>query len=655
MHKLTLRQQLVGGFLLVAILTTIVGAIGFFGTRGLATTFTQYRATARQSLLVDEVNGDLATARLDGFRWRANGDPAIAQQFEARIAELIELLDEAELSAQIPEAEAYLAAFRQARSQQAIRDTQAEIMAESGLEARLALTDVTESAYADEDTEASFFASRAREHLLLARLYAERFLVSNLSEDAQRARSEIGLAREALGTLLPLLQNTERRARTVEAQQQIELYAEAIDATVTAILTRNQYLAEMDAIGPAISAAAGERRAANLERQNTLGPQAQADAERTQTLVLAAVIAGALAAIALGLVFAGQISRALGKITTKMGLLADGDTSIEIEGANRADEIGHMARALEIFRDNTIKMEEARAEASQAETRAQQARREAALKMADAFESSVGGIVQALAKASEGLEANARELNSAVSQSGTRSSSVAAAAVQASAGVEAVASAAEELTASIQEVSSQVSSAATAARSSSDHARVSSEQLDRLNEAIVGVDEIIRSITGVAEQTNLLALNATIEAARAGEAGKGFAVVASEVKTLARQTQTLTDEIDSQLKKIGQAATDAIGSTREIIGRIREIDDTSSALAAAVEEQTSATSEISASAQQAALGARTVSGDITGVQSAVSDSEKVARTVDQAASALRAHSDTLQREVADFLQNVRAA
>ncbi|MEH6672763.1 methyl-accepting chemotaxis protein, partial [Halopseudomonas sp.] len=167
---------------------------------------------------------------------------------------------------------------------------------------------------------------------------------------------------------------------------------------------------------------------------------------------------------------------------------------------------------------------------------------------------------------------------------------------------EAVASAAEELTASIQEVSSQVSSAATAARSSSDHARVSSEQLDRLNEAIVGVDEIIRSITGVAEQTNLLALNATIEAARAGEAGKGFAVVASEVKTLARQTQTLTDEIDSQLKKIGQAATDAIGSTREIIGRIREIDDTSSALAAAVEEQTSATSEISASAQQAALG-----------------------------------------------------
>lgn len=546
----------------------------------------------------------------------------------------------------------YRGAFEEAVGHQARRMDAVALLSANGPEIRTNLTNVIESAYADGDAEASYYAARAQERLMLGRFYAERYLVNNDVEAAERSSAELAAAREYVGTLLPLLQNPTRRELTQGADAGLEAYQTAFTDTVNAITARNAALARMDEIGPLMTAntdAAGDEQAAS-QTETTLN--ALASAGSTRTLMVGAVAIALAIAGGLAWFFGQRIPKAIARITDAMRRLADGDKDVEISGEERKDEIGDMAAALAVFRDNAKEMERLEAEQAAEKERAEEQRRRAMMEMADRFEAEVGEIVEALSEAANDLQQRSKELNSSVMGAGDRSTSAAA---QASGSVEAMASASEELSASIREVAQQVAQSAAAARASSERATIGAEGLDKLNAAVAGVDEIVQSINGVAEQTNLLALNATIEAARAGEAGKGFAVVAEEVKQLAGQTQKLTEPIAARLSDITDASTDAIEATRQIIDQIGEIDSTSAALSAAVEEQSSATEEISSSAQQAASGAKTVSSDIEGVQGAVQESAQVAGIVDQAASALQSRSASLSQQVGEFLKTVRAA
>lgn len=655
MFTLSLRHKLMAAFMVLAVIAAAVGVFGYTGTKSLAAIFSEYRSAARQSLEINEVNASLSEARLAGYRWRATGDPALEGEVTRAVSHLDESLAGAGLAGLADQVVAYGEAFSGAVDSQSIRHEQVERMVAHGLAAREALTGVITSANLDGDSELVYRAALAQQHLLLARLYAERYLVDNTAASAARAASELGETRQILQEALPLVDAPERRALMSTVQTHFEGFASSFEGARAAIAARNAHLDSMDELGPQISGEADAMRQSVIDQQNTLGPQAQSEAERTEWTVLIAVGVGMVLAIALGLITSTAVSGAIGRITSDMTALAGGEADREISGDNRRDEIGDMARALKVFRDNLAEIERVRAQNAQSEQRAAEARRQATREMADAFEASVGGVIRSLAAESLALQDNARNLNRSVEDAEGRSTAVAAAAGQASAGVESIASAAEELTASILEVSSQVAAAANAARTSSESARVSSAGMDRLNAAVSGVDAIVHAINAVAEQTNLLALNATIEAARAGEAGKGFAVVASEVKSLAQQTQSLTKEIADQLAEIGSTANAAISSTRQIIGSIDEIDMTANALAAAVEEQTAATSEISAAAQQAANGARSVSGDISEVRNSVGTSADVAETVEKAANTLKGYSDTLQTEVRSFLETVRVA
>ena len=653
--KFTIKQQIFGAFAVLGALITIVAAVGFNGALTLNGAIKDYRGAVEQGSTINDLKIDLLSARMAGYRWRSEGGDALREEFESyveAVAHDVEVLDLTEIQSQLDQ---YTADFQIAVESQAARDRHVAVMVADGPEIRSRLTEIIETAYADGDAEASYFGAIAQEHLMLGRLYAERFLVTNEAETAERTRSELSQTAEALSTLLPLLQSPARRELTQSAQALLAEFSTAFDGAVTAINQRNAALMEMNRLDPVMAEAANTVRNRLVAEQEALGERADSTAATTEIVVVAASLIALAAAAALAFFIGTRVSGAIIRITAAMRRLADGDKETEIEGTERSDEIGEMAGALLIFRDNALEMERLQAEQEAEKARAEEQRRAAMMEMADKFEAEVGEIVRALGEASSELQGRAAELNTAVAGAGDRSASVAAAAEQASGSVEAMASASEEMSASIREISEQVAASASAARVSSEQAAASADGLDKLTTAVAGVDEIVQSINGVAEQTNLLALNATIEAARAGEAGKGFAVVASEVKALAEQTQKLTDEIAARLGDISTASGNAIESTRSIIGQIEEIDSTTNALAAAIEEQTSATSEISTSAQQAADGARTVSSDISGVQRSVSESAEVAKVVDSAADDLKTRSRTLSQQVDSFLATIRAA
>ena len=653
--RLTIRTQLIAGFGIMGALVLALASAGMVANRSLDDAKRDLMEAAAQSRAVSEAKFELADARLAAFRWRTTGDEGFADAFSAALDTLAREASEAGLDELAPMADEYAEAFGAVVDASTLRTSQFSSVNDSGRLALEALDQVSDSAYADGDAEASRFASIAQERLLLGRLYAERFGMFATAEYADRAVTEFDAASAALDDLLPRLQNPERLARTAEARANIAEAAQSFANARRVSESRDQALTELDSFGPRMAELADARLAAIIAREAEVAQAAARQAAAAQTLSLVTAALAVIGAAGIAWLLASRIPAALARITTAMDRLATGDTGLTIPDADRRDEVGAMARALAVFRDNALEMEQLQASADAQKQAAAQARRNELEAMAARFERQVGEVVAALIRSAEDLKSQAAELDGAVGAASERSGSVAAAAEQATVNVEAMASASEELSASIREVAQQVAGSAQAARTSREQAGASADRLDTLAEAVAGVDEIVRSINGVAEQTNLLALNATIEAARAGEAGKGFAVVASEVKALAGQTQALTEQIASQLARITRATGEAVSSTRSVIGQIAEIDDTATALSAAVEEQSSATTEIAAGAQQAALGARTVSTDIVSVQQSVSRSADVAARVGDAAGRVEERSKALSEEVASFLQTVRAA
>jgi methyl-accepting chemotaxis protein len=361
-----------------------------------------------------------------------------------------------------------------------------------------------------------------------------------------------------------------------------------------------------------------------------------------------------LAAGALWVVF-NRIVRSIGQMTGAMSEIAEGNTSVAVPCVARRDEMGAMARALLIFRENAEKVQSMQAEREALERTARAEKAAAMNRLADDFEAKVGEIVETVSSASTELEASARTLSATADRSQQLTTTVAAASEQASANVHSVASATEELTSSVTEISRQVQESARMAGAAVDQARMTNDRVGELSKAASRIGDVVELINTIAGQTNLLALNATIEAARAGEAGRGFAVVASEVKALAEQTARATGEIGQQISGIQAATQESVNAIREISGTIEKLSEVSSTIAAAVEQQGAATQEISRNIQQASQGTQQVSCNITGVQRGAGETGSASSQVLSAAQMLSIDSNRLKVEVAKFLDSVRAA
>ncbi len=367
--------------------------------------------------------------------------------------------------------------------------------------------------------------------------------------------------------------------------------------------------------------------------------------------------------LAIGLGIAGLVAYLITRsivgpvngMTDAMGSLAEGNLETAIPALDKTDEIGEMAQAVQVFKDNAIRVKQMEEEAREREERAAEEKSRLMSQMADDFQASVGGVVETVSSASTELQASAQSMTAISEQTTSQASAVSSASEEASSNVQTVASAAEELSSSISEISRQVQQSTKIASTAVTDAGRADEMVQGLAMSAQKIGEVVAMITDIADQTNLLALNATIEAARAGEAGKGFAVVASEVKNLANQTAKATEEISSQIGGIQGATEDSVQAIQGITKTIGEISEISSAIAAAVEEQGAATSEIARNVEQAAAGTGEVSSNIAGVTEAASEAGATSTQVLGAANELSEQSVLLKTEVDKFMDQVRAS
>jgi methyl-accepting chemotaxis protein len=349
-----------------------------------------------------------------------------------------------------------------------------------------------------------------------------------------------------------------------------------------------------------------------------------------------------------------NILRRIRALQRSMQLLSDGDLKSEIHRSHQHDEIAAMANSLEVFRESMI---EARAlSADQDKDRIVKAERASRMEARIVeFETTVRAALDSLQKSANSMQTTAQSMSATADQSSALVSAVASAAEETSVNVQTVSSGTEELSSSIAEIGRQVVTSAEIARKAVDEAGATDATMQGLAENAGRISVVVDLIQTIASQTNLLALNATIEAARAGEAGRGFAVVASEVKSLANQTASATDEIRSQIANMQQVTTSAVGAIRSITNTISEINEVTTAIAAAVEEQGAATREIARNIQHAAGGTSEVSSNIVGVSTASAEAGSAAGEVLSASDALRREADVLRAEIDAFLSNIRAA
>ncbi|HZR75456.1 methyl-accepting chemotaxis protein [Bradyrhizobium sp.] len=374
--------------------------------------------------------------------------------------------------------------------------------------------------------------------------------------------------------------------------------------------------------------------------------------------IWAMTIAGGVAVLlclSATLMMVRRVTKPLNAVTDTLTALADGRTDVEVQYADRADEIGAIARTIDVFKSNRIERHQLEADRRNSEKAATEQRKKELNQFVEAFRTKIGGIIEQVLNSSHRFEQDAQQLSTTARSTAEMSGHSADASRQASEHVRSAATASDELSQSITEISRRVQDSNTVAADAVKQAGATDQRMAELSAAGDRIGDVVKLITSIAEQTNLLALNATIEAARAGDAGRGFAVVAQEVKNLAGQTAKATDEISSHIVNMQRATGESVEAIKAIGQTIERISEITASISAAVEEQGTATKNIAHGVQAAAGGTIEVAENVERVARDADATEATSGQMLQSAKALSEVSIHLRDAVEEFLDSVRAA
>jgi methyl-accepting chemotaxis protein len=506
----------------------------------------------------------------------------------------------------------------------------------------------------DGDLDSSNAVSRALQDALLSQIAFTRYIAGDAHE-ANAAAANLTRATNQINDVEKNTMHAQRKVLLAGVQMQLLAYEEAMTRAIEQVgrlgearsLLLGRTEQEINALTRAIvESAAGEARA--------IGEGTAAAATRTVMMTIAAT--GLLAALGIAIAFliGRSIANPVAAMTGTMRELAQGNTAIAVPGRNRSDEIGAMAGAVEIFRQNAIEREKLTSE-SEAEALARANRQRAVEALIEDFRTSVGSMLEGVATNMSEMQATAHTLTTIATETAALSEETADASSDSSRNAATAAEAAESLSMAINEIARAVGLTTDVVGRATRAADETNGRVASLSKAAQKIGDVVGLIRDIAEQTNLLALNATIEAARAGEAGKGFAVVANEVKSLADQTAKATAEIGQQIGAIQGSTADAVANIEQIAEIMKEVSEHTTSIAAAVEEQGASTGEITRNVQRSAASSQRVASNVDTVKISTGETTRSANEVLMAAGSASEETEKLRLSIDQFLTRVAAA
>ncbi len=664
LSHLKIRTRILAGFGSLVAITLIVAGCGYWGIDYLGRqTDMMGRLSTNLRYVAEAVEGEMIVGQV---LLTTRNDPSAAA--EARFAPAVEKLREALNQAKARTLSAERKGIYQSVLDRLATQTQSAQksfdLGRTMLAGRARLfplgdtltaetTKLVQAAVQTAGTDDDVLAAAVERTVLLVRVANWRFLATHEAGGQATFHTNVDNAMKALAAFED---SGAPGAKTLVASVRTSLsaYAEAFNGAAPALLA---LLENYDKVQQAMVAGieADLARAKDSLTLNIAAAAAVASDVRDQAILIQGVIAGIglVGGLLLAFFVGRAISRPIAGMTATMGTLAEGDKTVVIAGLHMRNEIGDMARAVEVFKSNMIQSARLTAE-QQGAAAARSKRQDAMDHHTQAFGLSVTGVMASLGAAAENLRGAANTMTESTSAMHAQASETAGGANKSSTDLIAVAAAVEEFTASVGEISRQVAVAADVARQAVVRAEASQETIRGLSNSTARIGDVVRLIDSIAGQTNLLALNATIESARAGDAGKGFAVVAGEVKLLAGQTAKATAEISEQIESVRTATNETVAAMTDISNIIGRMGEVSAAISAAVEEQSVTVREIASSIQGVAGSTAQAAEAMGHVVEGADLAGGVSRNILAEANGIGSEAERLRQEVEQFLKSVQA-